>query len=56
MDGLDDFDAIFAFKPDLEYDPQVVDQILRNRRALENELFIDRLLKAFGIDKGCSRD
>ncbi|MCJ1376050.1 hypothetical protein MMC20_007288 [Loxospora ochrophaea] len=49
MDHFNDFDAVFSSKPDLAYDQQTIDQILRNRRSLENELFFDRLLKSLGV-------
>ena len=45
------FDSIFSFRPDIAYDQQTLDQISKNRQSLENELFIDRLLKALGIEK-----
>ena len=46
------FEAVFDFRPDIAYDHKTVDQVLRNRHALENELFFDRLLKALGVSQG----
>ncbi|SLM41187.1 conserved hypothetical protein [Lasallia pustulata] len=51
MEDFEQFEAVFAFNPDIAYDHQTVDHVLRNRRALENELFFDRLLKALGVSQ-----
>ncbi|KAL9122447.1 MAG: hypothetical protein Q9187_000992 [Circinaria calcarea] len=51
MEESDDFDSIFGTKLDLAYNHQVIEQIHHHRRALENELFFDRLLKAVGVDQ-----
>ncbi|MCJ1466516.1 hypothetical protein MMC07_005136 [Pseudocyphellaria aurata] len=51
VDDFDQFEAVFGFKSDVAYNQQTIDDIVRNRRTLENLLFIDRLLKALGIDK-----
>lgn len=52
MEEFEQFEAVFGFRPDIAYDHQTVDHVLRNRRALENELFFDRLLKALGVSQG----
>ena len=52
MEDVNDFDSVFGTKPDLAYNHQTIEQIHRCRRALENELFFDRLLKAVGVDQG----
>jgi hypothetical protein len=48
----EDFETIFSFNKKYSYDAKVVDQILANRRALENQLFADRLLGLLGIKGG----
>ncbi|KAG5287135.1 hypothetical protein I7I48_02991 [Histoplasma ohiense] len=50
MAPWEEFDATFYFKRDSSYDSKTVDLIIANRRALENILFVDRLLKALNID------
>lgn len=55
MAPWDDFDQIFAFNKKYSYEPKVVDQILSSRRALENQLFADRLLGLLGIKGGMRR-
>lgn len=52
MDDLADFEYVFGSNPNLAYDEEIRRKILQNRRILDNELFIDRLLKALGITKG----
>ena len=52
MGDFEPFEAVFGFRPDIAYDHQTVDHVLRNRRALENELFFDMLLKALGVSQG----
>ena len=52
MEGFNQFEAVFGFKSDIAYDQHTIDDIVRNRRALENVLFVDRLLKALGVEKG----
>ena len=47
-----DFDTIFYFNPNFVYDGKVIEQIISNRRALENQLFADRLLGVMGIKAG----
>lgn len=48
----EDFDVIFFFNKNFVYDGKLVDQIISNRRALENQLFVDRLLELLGIRPG----
>ncbi|KAJ5624086.1 hypothetical protein N7510_000395 [Penicillium lagena] len=50
----EDFETIFFFNKKYSYDAKVVEQILANRRALENQLFADRLLGLLGI-KGVTK-
>ncbi|KKZ65444.1 hypothetical protein EMCG_08716 [[Emmonsia] crescens] len=50
MAPWEEFDATFSFKRDSAYDSKTYDQIIANRRALENVLFVDRLLKVLNID------
>jgi len=56
MDDYEDsdanFQAVFSYKPDIAFDQHTIDKILQHRGELENELFVDRLLKALGIEKG----
>lgn len=52
MVDFEQFEQVFGSKIDNTYHQQTIDDICRNRQALENELFIDRLLKTLGIDKG----
>ena len=55
MDNYEDadanFEALFSFKPDITYDQKTIHEIHYNRGSLQNELFVDRLLKALGIGK-----
>jgi hypothetical protein len=48
----EDFDHIFSFNKKYHYDAKVIDQIVANRKALENRLFADRLLGLLGIKGG----
>ncbi|KAL8797516.1 MAG: hypothetical protein Q9195_000332 [Heterodermia aff. obscurata] len=48
---LADYEAVFGEGPDTAYEQHTIDQIIRNRRILEDELFVDRLLKALGVKK-----
>lgn len=48
----EDFDHIFSFNKKYHYDAKVIDQIVHNRKALENRLFADRLLGLLGIKGG----
>ncbi|KAL9027241.1 MAG: hypothetical protein Q9196_004205, partial [Gyalolechia fulgens] len=54
MDNFESFDDLFDFDPDYAYSEQIINQIIRYRRAMEDELFIDRLLKTLGIEQGQS--
>ncbi|GES63396.1 nuclear pore complex assembly-domain-containing protein [Aspergillus terreus] len=49
MASWDDFNSIFSFNKTYSYDGRVIDHILSNRRALENQLFVDRLLGLAGV-------
>ncbi|KAL2014357.1 hypothetical protein VTN00DRAFT_1882 [Thermoascus crustaceus] len=49
MAQWENFDATFHFNKNFVYDGKVVEQILANRRALENQLFVDRLLGVLGV-------
>lgn len=52
MAPWEQFEATFQFNRNIAYDKKTVDQILANRRALENQLFIDRLLGLLGVKGG----
>ncbi|KAJ5692451.1 hypothetical protein N7462_001874 [Penicillium macrosclerotiorum] len=54
MAQWEDFNHIFSFNKKYAYDAKVVEQIISNRRALENRLFADRLLGLLGI-KGVTK-
>ncbi|KAL2868614.1 ELYS family protein [Aspergillus lucknowensis] len=49
MAPWEEFDTIFHFNKNFTYDGKVIEQILSNRRALENKLFADRLLELLGV-------
>ncbi|OJJ48686.1 hypothetical protein ASPZODRAFT_130795 [Penicilliopsis zonata CBS 506.65] len=49
MAPWEDFDSIFRFNKNFVYDGKIIEQILSNRRALENQLFVDRLLGLLGV-------
>ncbi|KAE8390210.1 hypothetical protein BDV23DRAFT_172545 [Aspergillus alliaceus] len=49
MAPWEDFDSVFAFNKNFTYDGKVIEQILSNRRALDNQLFADRLLGLLGV-------
>ncbi|KAF6218617.1 hypothetical protein HO133_005968 [Letharia lupina] len=51
MDDSDDFEVVFGNNSNIAYEKPVADDIKQRRRSLENELFIDRLLKALGVQK-----
>ena len=55
MDDLDDFEAVFGDNSNIAYEKSAADAIKKKRHSLENELFIDRLLKALGIREGKKR-
>jgi hypothetical protein len=52
MAPWEDFDSVFAFNKNFAYDGKVIEQILSNRRALDNQLFADRLLGLLGVKAG----
>lgn len=52
MIDFQQFEDVFGSKSDTSYHQQSIDDIVRNRQRLDNELFVDRLLKTLGIDKG----
>jgi hypothetical protein len=52
MAQWENFSHIFSFNKKYSYDAKVVDQIASNRKALENQLFADRLLSLAGIKGG----
>ncbi|KAL5343403.1 nuclear pore complex assembly-domain-containing protein [Aspergillus crustosus] len=49
MAPWEEFESIFSFNKNFTYDGKVIEQILSNRRALENQLFADRLLELLGV-------
>ncbi|KAL8827010.1 MAG: hypothetical protein Q9170_007184 [Blastenia crenularia] len=51
MDDFEVFEDLFAFEPDYAYGEQTINKILKCRRSMENQLFIDRLLKTLGIEQ-----
>ncbi|KAL9137739.1 MAG: hypothetical protein Q9175_001048 [Cornicularia normoerica] len=51
MDDSDDFEIVFGKNSNIVYEKPAADVIKQRRRSLENELFIDRLLKALGVQK-----
>lgn len=52
MDDFDDFEVVFGNNSNIAYEKAVANDITERRRSLENELFIDRLLKALGVQEG----
>lgn len=54
MVNWDSFDTIFYFNRNFSYDGNLVNQIVANRRALQNQLFVDRLLELLEIKPGVS--
>ena len=54
MAPWEDFDSIFQFNKDFSYDGKLIEQIISNRRALEDRLFADRLLGLLGVKAGSS--
>lgn len=52
MAPWEQFEATFYFNKSIAYDKKTVEQILVNRRSLENQLFIDRLLGLLGVKGG----
>lgn len=51
MAPWESFDQVFSFNKKYAYEPKIIDQILSNRRSLE-QLFADRLLGLVGIQGG----
>ncbi|KAL8831235.1 MAG: hypothetical protein Q9191_000982 [Dirinaria sp. TL-2023a] len=49
MDLIEDFDQIFNGEADVAYPDDESKRIRHHRRSLEGELFVDRLLRALGI-------
>ncbi|KAE8145629.1 hypothetical protein BDV25DRAFT_133622 [Aspergillus avenaceus] len=49
MAPWENFNSVFAFNKNIVYDGKVIEQILSNRRALDNQLFADRLLGLLGV-------
>ncbi|RDW72295.1 ELYS family protein [Aspergillus mulundensis] len=49
MAPWEEFEAIFYFNKNFTYDGKVIEQILTNRRSLDNRLFADRLLELLGV-------
>ncbi|KAL3477807.1 hypothetical protein BJX99DRAFT_245998 [Aspergillus californicus] len=49
MAPWEEFDEIFHFNKYFTYDGKIIELILSNRRALENQLFADRLLQLLGV-------
>lgn len=52
MDHCQKFENVFGIQNDTDYPEHIVDDIVRNRRKLEDNLFVDRLLKALGVEDG----
>ncbi len=52
MDDFEDCALVFGADIDKPYQKEVLDEIIRHRQDLEDQLFIDRLLGALGIDDG----
>lgn len=52
MAPWEDFDSVFSFNKNFTYDGKVIEEILSNRRALDNQLFADRLLGLLGVKAG----
>ncbi|CAF9906964.1 hypothetical protein IMSHALPRED_005405 [Imshaugia aleurites] len=49
MEESDDFEVVFGNNSNIAYGETAANDIKHRRRSLENELFIDRLLKALGV-------
>ena len=52
MSYLNDFNAVLGPGVDLAYQQSIVEQINKNRRLLEGELFFDKMLEAMGVHQG----
>lgn len=44
-----EFDQVFAFDTVFAYGEQTINKIVKSRRSMDNELFIDLLLKTLSI-------
>lgn len=54
MDDSEDFEVVFGDNSNIAYEAIAANDIKQRRSSLENELFIDRLLKALGVQRGRS--
>ena len=54
MEELDDFEVVFGNNSNIACETPAVNDIRQRRCSLDNELYIDRLLKALGVQKGVS--
>jgi hypothetical protein len=52
MASWESFDAVFYFDRNYAHDKKTLDRIVANRRSLQNQLFIDRLLQLMGVKPG----
>lgn len=52
MATWESFDAVFYFDRNYAHDKKTLDRIVANRRSLQNQLFIDRLLQLMGVKPG----
>ena len=52
MDDFDDFEIVFGNSSTIAYEKSTAGDIEQRRHSLEDELFIDRLLKALGVQNG----
>jgi hypothetical protein len=52
MASWESFDAVFYFDRNYAHDKKTLDRIVANRRSLQNQLFIDRLLQLMGVKLG----
>lgn len=52
MDDFEDCGLVFGSDIDKPYQKEAIDEIIHHRQELEDQLFIDRLLRALGIDDG----
>ena len=52
MEDFDDPKRVFGADIDKNYQKETVDDIIRHRQEFGDQLFIDRLLTALGIDNG----
>lgn len=52
MDDYEDPKRIFGADIDKNYHKETVDEIVRHRQEFGDQLFIDRLLTALGVENG----